>query len=118
MVEKKANSSVDLFNTSFKPLTEKISFEGSGMKDTEIAGTTEGGIPYTQTQDKINKQNEFFDPYVDALKVVPTALFNAVTPESWRKGQTNRFIQTKEDIAQQKAQQEQDRFFRLRNDRS
>ena len=117
MVEKKANSSVDLFNTSFKPITEKISFEGSGMKDTEIAGRTDGEIPYTQTQDKIKKQNEFFDPYVDFLTAAPTAAFNAVTPESWRKGQTNRFIQTKEDIAQQKALQEQDRFFRLRNDR-
>ena len=117
MVEKKANSSVDLFNTSFKPITEKISFEGSGMKDTEIAGVTEGGVPYTQAQDKEKKMNQFFDPYVDALTAAPTAAFNAVVPESWRRGQTNRFIQTKEDIAQQKAQQEQDRFFRLRNDR-
>ena len=87
------------------------------MKDTEIAGVTEGGVPYTQAQDKTKKMNQFFDPYVDALTAAPTALFNAVTPESWRRGQTNRFIQTKEDIAQQKAQQEQDRFFRLRNDR-
>jgi len=117
MAEKKSNSSVDLFNTAFAPITQKISLEGTGMKDTKIAGRTDGEIPYTQAQDKINKQNQFFDPYVDALTAVPTAAFNAVVPESWRRGQTNRFIQTKEDIAQQKAQQEQDRFFRLRNDR-
>jgi len=117
MAEKKSNSSVDLFNTAFTPITQKISFEDSGMKDTEIAGVTEGGVPYTQAQDKEKKMNQFFDPYVDALTAAPTAAFNAVVPESWRRGQTNRFIQTKEDIAQQKAQQEQDRFFRLRNDR-
>ena len=117
MAEKKSNSSVDLFNTAFTPITQKISFEDSGMKNTEIAGVTEGGVPYTQAQDKEKKMNQFFDPYVDALTAAPTAAFNAVVPESWRRGQTNRFIQTKEDIAQQKAQQEQDRFFRLRNDR-
>ena len=93
MAEKKSNSSVDLFNTAFTPITQKISFEDSGMKDTEIAGVTEGGVPYTQAQDKTKKMNQFFDPYVDALTAAPTALFNAVTPESWRRGQTNRFIQ-------------------------
>jgi hypothetical protein len=38
MAEKKSNSSVDLFNTAFAPITQKISLEGTGMKDTKIAG--------------------------------------------------------------------------------
>ena len=118
MAEKKNfNSSVDRFNTAFEPMTKNISFDNTSMKDKKIVGKTDGEIPYTQAQDKIKKQNEFFDPYVDAVTAVPTALFNAVAPKGWRKGQTNRFIQTKEDIAQIKAQQEQDKFFRLRNDR-
>ena len=111
-------SSVDLFNTSFKPLTEKISYEGSGMKDTTIVGETEGGIPYTQAQEKIRKGDENFQrPVIDFLKAGPTAVWNALTPEAWKGGQNNRFIQNKEDIAQIKAQKEQDKFFRLRNER-
>ena len=110
-------SSVDIFNTAFKPITEKMTFENTGMKDTKIVSETEGGIPQTQAQENVAYMNKRLDPIVDTLTAGPTAVWNALTPDIWRKGQNNRWIQTKEDIAQQKAQQEQDKFYRLRNER-
>ena len=46
-------SSVDIFNTAFKPITEKMTFENTGMKDTKIVSETEGGIPQTQAQENV-----------------------------------------------------------------
>jgi len=115
-------SSIDLFNTAMKPIESRARQFDSGtipgtMKDNIIAGTTEGGVPQTEAQQKIEAGNKFQKPIRDAIPGIALGAWNSITPESWRKGSTNYWIETQADIDQRRVVQEQNKLYREKIDR-
>ena len=115
-------SSIDLFNTAMRPIEDRARQFDSGtlpgtMKDNIIAGTTEGGVPQTEAQQKIEAGNKFQKPVRDAIPGIALGAWNAITPSSWRKGSNNYWIETQADIDQRRVVQEQNKIAREQLDR-
>jgi len=115
-----AKDSIQKFQDALLSLVEHkkgMSYEGSGMRDTDIVGYNEQGIPLTEAMQKTEKGKQWQKKYiVDPLQSVPGAAWNAVMPEGWRVGKDNWIIQSKADVAQRKVELQQMKDFRDKRD--
>ena len=93
-------TSSQAFNESIKPFIDhKNAYQD--YKGT----TTEGGIPRTIEQEKIEAGRKWQKKViVDPLQAPFQATWNLLTPKSWRKGKENWIVQSKADVEQRKTE--------------
>ena len=107
-------SEIENFKSVLKPLVDhKNAYQ-------EYKGTTtEGGIPRTPEQEKIEAGQKWQKKYmVDPLTAVPSALWNIPFGNTkLRAGKQNWIIQSKADVAQRKDELENFRLYREKRDR-
>tara|TARA_R100000654_G_scaffold1701_2_gene6260 strand:- start:336 stop:3725 length:3390 start_codon:yes stop_codon:yes gene_type:complete len=86
----------------------------------DYKGRTEGGIPITKQQEKIEKNRRFQkDYFVDPVTAPFQALFNkipGIKGSNWEAGKQNWLIQSKADKAQRQSELENFRVYREKRD--
>ena len=115
MADKKRKlTSQQAFNEAIKPFTDhKNAYQN-------YKGTpTEGGIPRTEAQEKIEAGKKWQKDYiVDPLQAPFQGAWNLLTPHAWRKGKENWIVQNKADVAARKTELENLRLHREKRDKT